>query len=116
MIVTNPSQLYHLADRSLVSTSLCPTLGKMYAQVYPGVCPLHLQEPFGKKLNISFIGPTPFITYNPVGGSAFIVMSMLANKYKFIPNYIPAKGFGIVEKNNTKFGMLYKVTSILGPQ
>ena len=82
----------------------------MYAQVYPGACPVHLQEPFKKTLNISFIGPSPFITYNPVGGSAFIVMALLANKHKFIPNYTPAKGFGIVEENNTKFGMLHKVT------
>ena len=89
--VTKPSKVYHfihLADSSWVSTSLCPTLGKTYAQVYPGVCPLPLQEPFGKELNISFFGFSPFITYNPVGGSAFIVMAMLANKYKFIPNFI----------------------------
>ena len=63
----------------------------MYAHVYKGVCPLHFQQPSGKILNISFIGFPPFVTYNPLGGSAFILMAMLANKYEFIPNYIPAK-------------------------
>ena len=60
------------------------------------------------------MGVAPFIIYNRVGGiyggSDFIVMAMLATKYKFIPNYIPAKGFGIVEENNTKFGMLHRVS------
>ena len=63
----------------------------MYPQEYKGVCPLHFQQPPGKTLNISFIGFPPFVTYNPRGGSAFILIAMLANKYGFIPNYIPAK-------------------------
>ena len=57
------------------------------------MCPLHLQEPSGKTLNISFIGVPPFVTYNPVGGSEFKVMSILAKKFKIIPNYIPASSF-----------------------
>ena len=43
--------------------------------------------------NISFIGVPPFVTYNPVGGSEFKVMSILAKKFKIIPNYIPARSF-----------------------
>ena len=93
-----------------MSTSLCPALGKMYAKEYPGVCPPHFQEPFRKTLNISFIGIPPFITYNPVGGSALRVMAMLANKYEFIPNYIPAKSFDRVKENNTTYGMVHTVS------
>ena len=88
----------------MVSSSLCPALGKLYAQKYAGICPLHFQEPKGKKLNISFIGAPPFITYNPVGGSEFIVMGMLANKFEFIPNYIPARSF---------IGMAQQVSNLL---
>ena len=35
--------------------SLCPTLGKRHAQIFNGHCPGHLQNPFGKEINISFI-------------------------------------------------------------
>lgn len=104
------NQFDNLADGSWVSTSLCPTLGKMYAQEYEGVCPLHFQEPFGKTLNISFIGGPPFITYNPIGGSAFIVTKLLVEKFQFIPKYIPARSWDKVEENHTTFGMVHWVS------
>ena len=104
------NQIIFLVDGSWGLTSLCPTLGKMNAQEHIGVCPLHLQEPFGKTLNISFIGAPPFITYNPIGGSDFIVMNLLAKKFHFIPKYIPARSWDKVEKNNRTFGMLHRVS------
>ena len=91
-------------------TSLCPTLGKVYAVEYEGICPLHLQEPFGKQLNIAFIGGPPFITYKPIGGSDFIVTKLLANKFQFIPMYTPARSWEIVQKNHTSFGMVHLVS------
>ena len=90
-------------------TSLCPTLGKMYADKHMGVCPLHLQEPFGKRLNISFIGTLPFITYNPIGGSDFIVTRLLAEKFQFIPKYIPARILDKFEENGSSYGMVHTV-------
>ena len=99
-----------MVDGSWGFTSFCPTLGKKNAQEHIGVCPLHLQEPFGKTLNISFIGVTPYITYNPIGGSDFIVTNALAKKFHFIPKYIPARSWDKVEKNNRTFGMVYRVS------
>ena len=85
---------------SWVSTSLCPTLGKMYAPEHSGACSRHLQEPYGKTLNISFIGTPPYITYNPLGGSEFIVTALLAKKFHFVPNYIPALNVDPVENHD----------------
>ena len=85
---------------SWIYTSLCPTLGKMYAQEHSGACPQHLQEPYGKTLNISFIGTPPWIIYNPVGGSEFIVTALLAKKFHFVPNFIPALTWDPVEHHN----------------
>ena len=82
-------------------TSLCPVLGRRYAQVFNGECPVNIQSPHGKLLNISFIGPEPFITYNPVGGSDFLIINLLANKFQFIPNFIPEKSFDAIESNGT---------------
>ena len=99
-----------MVDGNWVLTSLCPSLGKMYAQEHFGVCPPHLQEPFGKTLNISFIGFTPYVTYNPIGGSDFIVTNLLVKKYHFIPKYIRARGYDKVERNNRTFGMVHRVS------
>ena len=101
---------FSLQDGSWVLTSLCPTLGETYAQELIGVCPSHLQEPFGKTLRISFLGQPPFITYNPFGGSDFIVTKILAQKYSFIPKYIPARSYDKFEENNNTFGMVHWVS------
>ena len=83
----------------------------MYAQEYSGLCPWHFQEPFGKTLNISFIGPPPLITYNPIGGSEFIVLALLAKKFQFIPKYNPAQSWDAVEdKNGINLGMVNLVS------
>ena len=93
--------------------SLCPTLGKKYALIYQGTCPVHLQTPADKVLPIFFIGTTPFIKYpkdfGKLGGSEFLVMKLLAKKHKFIPNLRPAKSFDIVESNGTQYGLVYQV-------
>ena len=110
------SNLFSLQDGSWILTSLCPTLGTMYVQELVGVCPSHLQEPFGKTLSISFIGPPPFITYNPFGGSDFIVTKILAQKYSFTPKYIPARSYDKVEENNKTYGMVHWVRFFLAVQ
>ena len=84
----NIEHFNYSARGSWVSTSLCPTLGKMYAQEHSGACPGYLQEPYGKTLNILFVGLPPWIIYNPLGGSEFIVTALLAKKFHFVPNYI----------------------------
>ena len=79
----------------------------MYAQEHSGACPHHLQEPYGKILNISFIGAPPYIIYNPLGGSEFIVTALLAKKFHFVPNYIPAFAYDPLEdEDSTLVGMV----------
>ena len=82
----------------------------MDAEEYTGrQCPSHMQEPYGKTLNISFVGLPPFITYNPIGGSEFLVTNILARKFKFIPNYIPAKSWDTFQENQSTYGMVHQV-------
>ena len=98
-----------MADGGWVSTSLCPTLGKIYAEQHVGACPSHLQSPYGKKLNISFIGLPPYVNYNPVGGSEFLVTELLSNKFGFIPKFIPAKSWDTITDNQTTYGIVHQV-------
>ena len=95
-----------------IVTSLCPVVGKRWAQVVNGACPKHTQSPHGKELNISFIGPPPFITYKPIGGSDFLLMRLLAQKFNFRPKFIPERSYGIVKDNGTLYGMLHTVGDI----
>ena len=73
---------------------------------------MHFQEPFGKTLSISFVGIAPHITYNPVGGSEFMVIKILAKKYQFIPKFTPAHSWdNIHRENKTKiYGMVHWVS------
>ena len=93
------------AEGSWILTSLCPILGKMYAQEYTGVCPYHFQEPIGKTLNISFIGTPPYINTGMIGGSEFIIANLLAQKFHFIPKFMPAPSADTVQDNNTNLGI-----------
>ena len=97
------------ADGKVANTSLCPTLGKNHAVPYIGPCPKHLGNPYGKELKISFIGGKPYISYNPVGGSDFLVVKILAKKFRFSPKFIPERSYDIVINNKTTYGMLYQV-------
>ena len=97
-----------MTDGSGVMTSLCPKLGKMYAEEFKGACPPHMQDPLRKTLNISFIGVPPYVMYNPLGGSEFLVVKILAKKFSFIPKFIHAKStdpYG----NKTNSSMLHQV-------
>ena len=96
-------------DGKVVNTSLCPTLGKKNAEPYNGKCPKHLQSTNGKELKISFIGTKPYIFYNPVGGSDFLVVKILAKKFRFSPKFIPERSYDMVRNNGTTYGMLYRV-------
>ena len=100
----------NLTDGNAVMTSLCPKLGKMYAEVIKGPCPSHMQQLFGKTLKISFTGLPPYIIYNPLGGSEFAITKLLAKKFGFVPKYIPAKVFDTVWQNNkTTYGLIHQV-------
>ena len=92
-----------------VITSLCPVLGKRYAQTYNGLCPHHTQTPYGKELKISFIGVGPYINYDPIGGSEFLIVKILAEKFKFRPKFIPERAYDMVEQKGTFYGMLHSV-------
>ena len=71
-----------------------------------------MQKPHGKVINISFIGTKPYITYNPIGGSEFLIVKILANKFKFVPKFIPEKSFDIVNYNGSLSGMFHSVRDI----
>ena len=88
---------------------MCPVLGKNFAEEYRGICPSQVQEPFQKTLNISFFGVPPYINYNPVGGSDFLVTKLLAEKFKFIPKFIPAKSWDSYQEKKTTYGMVHWV-------
>ena len=93
------------------TTSLCPVLGKMFAEVWQGLCPLILQNPVGKKIPISFIGTQPYIKYAPtIGGSEFLVVKMLAKKYRFLPDFKPERAFDVTKKNGSTYGMVWSVS------
>ena len=90
-------------------TSLCPAIGKTHAVLYSGYCPDQLRNPHGKEFNISFIGPKPYISYDPIGGSDFEVTNILAKKFKFIPKFVPERSYDIVKSNVSTYGMLHRV-------
>ena len=91
------------------TSSLCPVLGKMKAQVYIGMCPWHTESPHQKEIKVSFYGPRPYITYIPVGGSDFTVIRLFAKKHGFIPKFIPARSADIVKANGKATGLLHWV-------
>ena len=84
-------------------------MGKTHAQTYNGVCPGHFQMPYGKELKISFIGIKPYINYDPIGGSEFLIIKILAEKFKFKPKFIPEKAYDTVNRNGIFYGMLHRV-------
>ena len=89
--------------------SLCPVLGNMKALAYNGMCPGHTKSPFQKNIKVSFIGLWPYIVYNPIGGSDFILTRIFAKKHGFNPLFIPAKTFNAVKFNGTTIGMIHQV-------
>ena len=99
----------YMPDGNNATTSLCPVLGKTHAQTYNGLCPDHFQKPHGKELKISFIGTGPYINYNPIGGSEFLLVKILAEKFKFTPKFIAERSYDIIEQNGTFYGMLHRV-------
>ena len=84
-------------------------MGRAYGQKYNGPCPLHLQLPFGKQLQVSYIGTKPYIDYDPLGGIDFLIVNILAEKFKFQPEYIPERAYDVVKENGTMYGMLHRV-------
>ena len=84
--------------------SLCPALGKRHALVFKGVCPLNLQNPVGKEINVSFFLSPPFAMPAPAGGSDFLTLKLLARKFGFIPRFNLA---------NANDGFLHNVGCIL---
>ena len=75
-----------------------------------GLCPWILKHPIGKRIPISFIGPEPYIKYRPtIGGSEFLVIKSLAQKFRFLPDFKPERSFDVTKKNGTTSGMVWSV-------
>ena len=87
-------------------------MGSRWAQTVNGACPKLAKNLHGKELNISFIGPPPFITHNPIGGSEILLMKLLAHKFKFTPKFIPERSYDVAKVNGTLYGMIHKVGKI----
>ena len=64
-----------------------------------------MQNPAGKSIKISFIGPPPHITYNPIGGSDFLIIRLLADKLNFMPKFVPELSYDIMNINGRMVGM-----------
>lgn len=62
-------------------------------------------------MKISFIGESPYIVPNPLGGSEIDLTQIFAQKFKFIPKFIPEKSFDPVKANGTFHGMFHRVRS-----
>ena len=99
-----------------MTTSLCPTLGKTHAEVFNGSCPLSLESPQGKELKVSFIGTSPYITFNrsllasrAFGGSEVDLIHIFAQKFKFTPKFIPERSFDPVQVRGKTYGMFHQV-------
>ena len=105
------SNAYYLVGKKSRTKYLCPVLGKAYAEIHPVKCPSKLQQPNGKILSVSFIGPEPYIRYNPFGGSDPLVLQMLAKKYDFLTNLVPERAFDVTKVNGTTYGMVHRVRS-----
>ena len=96
-----------------MTKSLCPGLGKIYAEVRLGLCPANLQDPEEKTIPVSFIGPQPYIKYKPtIGGSDFLVLMMLAQKFKFKPDFKQELAIDLTRKNGSTYGMVWTVRSV----
>ena len=96
-----------------VVTSLCPTVGKAHAEIYNGLCPLRLENPQGKVLKVSFIGTSPYIIHEPLGGSEVNLMRIFAKKFKFTPKFVPERSFDPIQSNGTIYGMFHTVRYIM---
>ena len=55
------------------------------------MCPSNLQEPHGKKIPISVVGPVPYVILNDdqewIGGAEFQIVDIFAKKFGFTPNF-----------------------------
>ena len=102
--------LFCCLDGIAKTAFLCPVLGKMFPEVRAGLCPKTLQHPAGKRIPISFIGPQPYIKWEPtIGGSEFLVIKMLAQKLRFLPEFKPEQAFDVTKKNGSTYGMVWSV-------
>ena len=92
--------LLHSIDQTVIH-SLCPALGERHSLVFKGLCPFHLQNPLGKKIDVSFIYFPPFSLPSPIGGigSDFLIMQLLARKIGFIPRFIFGANRSVVISN-----------------
>ena len=88
-------------------------MGKDHAEIQQVKCSPTLQQPFGKRLRISFIGIEPFIKYKPFGGSEFKVIEIFAKKFGFLSNFQPERAFDITIANGTAYGMVHRVRILI---
>ena len=98
----------------VVTTALCPVIGKRYPEMHKGSCPTSNQRLAGKRLKVSFIGIEPYIKRTrPPSGSEILILEVMAEKMNFSFDLIPARGFDVREINGTKVGMLHRVSFTL---
>ena len=73
---------YFKGDRDRLSIiSLCPALGEKHSVIQPGLCPSNLQQPQGKKIQISVIGSPPYVS------AEFEIMDIYAKRFGFTPKF-----------------------------
>ena len=94
-------------------TSLCPALGRKYAQLVAGMCPAILQKPQGKTMPVTYFGSPPYIISNKkkqlVGGTDLEILNIYAKKFGFTPKVRKEIFFDIINVNGTKRGLVGSV-------
>ena len=81
-------------------------MGRKHAIVFKGLCPYHLQIPFGKEINVSFYPSFPFSIPSLASGSDFLTLKLLAKKFGFIPRFKVEKFADAIGND----GMIYSVS------
>ena len=87
--------------------SLCPVLGKRHPKLLDIPCPSHLQDPFGKEINVLSRHYPPYSLPPPLRGGDIHIINMLAKKHGITPKIMYAElkeaqrlmAIGIIEKD-----------------
>ena len=68
--------------------SLCPVLGKRHPKLLDIPCPSHLQDPFGKEINVVSRHYPPYSLLPPLSGGDLHIIKMLAKKHGIKPKFM----------------------------
>ena len=90
-------QCFLFEGDGLTITSLCPALGNKHSVIRHGLCPSDLQLPHQKKIQISVIGPAPYVISNRekqwIAGAEFEIVDIYAKMFGFTPKLIKASSY-----------------------